>query len=127
MAVTSDGQAARSTDGQTSWTAAAALPNPGVSWKSITYGEGVFVAVSSNSGDWHGNKAAWSDDKGQNWHEATLPDSADWSSVTYGGGVFVAVASNSNTAAWSADGKTWTAAGSLPDSGDWSSVAYGEP
>ena len=87
-------------------------------WSGVTYGDGKFVAVVSNS-----NKAAYSTD-GITWTATTLPSSAYWSGVTYGDGKFVAVVSGSNKAAYSTDGITWKAA-ALPSSASWSSVTYG--
>ena len=73
-----------------SWTART-LPSS-ASWNSVTYGNGVFVAVAS------GTAAATSPD-GITWTARTLPSSASWYSVTYGNGVFVAVAQGSAVAA----------------------------
>jgi uncharacterized repeat protein (TIGR02543 family) len=87
------------------------------SWYSVTYGNGVFVAVA-----W-GNAAATSPD-GITWTARTLPSPANWMSVTYGNGVFVAVAYNSTAEATSPDGITWTAR-TLPSPLQWSSVTYG--
>jgi hypothetical protein len=88
-------------------------------WSSITYGNGVFVAVARNSAD-----VAYSSD-GSTWSSATIPGGvASWYSVTYGNGEFVAVANNSADAAYSVDGSAWTLA-TLPSSSNWQSVAYG--
>ena len=93
------------------------LPSP-VSWESVTYGNGKFVAVTDNS-----NQSAYSED-GINWTSSTMPTSAYWPSVTYGNGKFVAVARNSNQAAYSEDGINWTSS-TMPTSTHWSSVTYG--
>ena len=87
-------------------------------WRSVTYGNGLFVAVGSQS-----NIAATSPD-GITWTLRALPESAFWYSVTYGNGVFVAVAYNSNIAATSPDGITWTQR-TLPAAANWYSVTYG--
>jgi hypothetical protein len=90
------------------------------SWTGVTYGGGVFVAVSS------GTTAATSAD-GITWTQRTLPVSADWSAVAYGGGTFVAVAPSGlagGAVATSADGITWTQR-TLPVSATPSVVAYG--
>ena len=87
-------------------------------WKSVTYGDGKFVAVADTS-----RKAAYSTD-GINWTASTLPYSR-WYSVTYGNGKFVAVTYSSNAVAYSTDGITWTAS-TLPSSADWKSVTYGD-
>ena len=70
------------------------LPVSG-SWYSVTYGNGVFVAISYNSAI-----AATSPD-GITWTQRTLPVSDKWYFVAYGGGVFVAVSSGSTIAATS--------------------------
>lgn len=87
-------------------------------WRSVSYGNGKFVAVVENS-----NQAAYSED-GINWTASTMPSSASWYSVTYGNGKFVAVTRGSDTAAYSEDGITWTAA-TMPSSANWYSVTYG--
>jgi hypothetical protein len=61
-------------------------------WTSVTYGDGVFVAVA-----WSNNAAATSPD-GITWTASTLPSREDWISVTYGNSVFVAVGWCSNAA-----------------------------
>ena len=100
------------------WVAAYLPSSPSsTNWKSVTYGNGKFVAVTGSS-----SKAAYSTN-GINWISASLPSSAYWKSVTYGNGKFVAVAGSSK-AAYSTDGVNWTSA-SLPSSAYWQSVTYG--
>jgi hypothetical protein len=70
------------------WTART-LPSSDT-WASVTYGNGVFVAVANLS-----TTAATSPD-GITWTAQTIPNGLWWS-VTYGNGVFVAIA---NGAAW---------------------------
>ena len=95
------------------------LPNS-ADWKSVTYGNGKFVAVADTSG-----KAAYSTD-GITWTASTMSGYRRWYSVTYGNGKFVAVVyNNSNVAAYSTDGITWTTS-TLPSSADWYSVTYGD-
>ncbi|HRG49117.1 MAG TPA: hypothetical protein PLG41_23120, partial [Leptospiraceae bacterium] len=74
-----------------SWTART-LPSS-QSWNSVTYGNGVFVAVTPSS-----TVAATSPD-GITWTARTLPSSQSWNAVTYGNGVFVAVGGGSTVAA----------------------------
>ena len=103
--------------GYFNWTART-LPSSS-NWQSVTYGNGVFVAVSSTAG----TIAATSPD-GITWTARTLPTSAAWYSVTYGNGLFVATATGPSTAAaTSPDGITWTARTLL--SRNWGSVTYG--
>ncbi|MBQ8981644.1 MAG: hypothetical protein IJ077_08560 [Eubacterium sp.] len=99
------------------WTAST-LPSS-ANWRSETYGDGKFVAVTNNS-----DKSAYSTD-GINWTESTMPSSANWWSVTYGDGKFVAVTNGSNKSAYSTDGINWTAS-TMPSSADWMSVTYGD-
>jgi len=87
-------------------------------WNSVTYGNGKFVTVASNS-----DKAAYSED-GITWETTTLPASVNWQSVTYGNRRFVAVAMGSAISAYSDDGITWEEA-NMPYSAKWQSVAYG--
>ena len=95
----------------------ATLPSS-AKWNSVTYGNGMFVAMAYGS-----NKAAYSTD-GIAWAETTLPSSANWYSVTYGNGMFVAIAYGSNKAAYSTDSVTWTET-TLPSSANWHSITYG--
>lgn len=88
-------------------------------WRSIVYGNGVFVGVSANG---NGNQAMVSTD-GINWTSSTTPGSnIPWSSVSYGNGLFVAVAFNEIMT--SPDGITWTLQPSAPEN-DWTTVTYG--
>ncbi len=98
------------------WTARA-LPSS-ANWRSVTYGNGVFVAVA------YGSSSAATSPDGITWTARTLPSSANWRSVTYGNGVFVAVAYGSSTAATSTNGITWTSR-TLPSTANWSAVTYG--
>ena len=62
------------------------------SWKSVTYGDGKFVAVATNGG----NSVMYSSD-GINWTSAQAVENKSWKSVTYGDGKFVAIAENGPT------------------------------
>lgn len=84
--------------------------------RGVAYGNGMFVAVGSNSVP--ANAAASSTD-GVAWTARVIPGPAE--AVTFGGGRFVAV--GTNFAATSTDGITWTAR-TMP-AGGWRSVAYG--
>lgn len=90
-------------------------------WRSIAYGNGVFVAIATST-----TSAATSTD-GITWTARTLPSAATWAAVTFGNGVFVAVGGSgaaSTVAATSPDGITWTAR-TLPTSVQWAAVTYG--
>ena len=100
----------------TTWTARTATEAN--TWNSVTYGNGTFVAVSSN-----GTNRVMTSTDGITWTARTAPAST-WTSVTYGNGVFVAVAgSGTDRIMTSPDGVTWTARGSSTDS--WSGITYG--
>ncbi len=87
-------------------------------WSSITYGNGLFVAVSLD-----GDDQAMTSPDGFTWTTRATPGSdSDWSSITYGNGLFVAV-SSSGEVMFSADGISWTL-GTAPSEA-WSSVSYG--
>lgn len=109
-----------STDGL-SWTQGLSILG-GVGTKLLAYGNGIFVAVSTN------NKSYISSD-GINWTEYSITSppygaNALWSVLGYGGGKFVMFASGSQYMAISTDGINWTVK-ELPASSNWISVAYG--
>ena len=91
-------------------------------WKSITYGNGKFVAVAVDTA-----VAAYSED-GITWIEVTMPRSAKWCSVAYGNGKFVAISGgsgySSTIAAYSDDGITWIEV-TMPSSNKWHYITYG--
>ena len=91
-------------------------------WNSVTYGNGLFVAVSATGA---GNRVMTSPD-GITWTSRTSAVDNDWTSVTYGNGLFVAVAQSGtgDRVMTSPDGINWTAQTSAEDNG-WRSVTYG--
>jgi hypothetical protein len=91
-------------------------------WLSVTYGNGLFVAVS-NTGT--GNRIMTSPD-GITWTVRTSAADNTWDSVTYGKGLFVVVSTNGtgNRVMTSPDGITWTSRMSAADNA-WLSVTYG--
>ena len=90
--------------------------------ESVTYGNGLFVAVS-NTGS--GNRVMTSPD-GITWTSRSSAADNSWQSVTYGNGLFVAVAltGSGNRVMTSPDGITWTTRTSASDT-NWVSVTYG--
>ena len=86
-------------------------------WKSVTYGDGKYVAVAFNS-----DKGAYSTD-GITWTEMSMPAVGSWI-VTYGNGKYVAVASGNTNGAYSTDGINWTEM-SMPTSRSWNGLTYG--
>ncbi|MEO5635113.1 MAG: hypothetical protein ABIS26_00715 [Candidatus Paceibacterota bacterium] len=91
-------------------------------WQSITYGNGLFVAVASSG---TGNRVMTSPD-GITWTLRTSAADKAWYDVTYGNGTFVAVASSSTTDSvmTSPDGINWTI-GTSAEAIGWKSVTYG--
>jgi hypothetical protein len=100
------------------WTAqSAATAN---SWRSVTYGNGVFVSVASS-----GPNQVMTSSDGITWTARTGIEVNSWKSVTYGNGLFVAVAnSGTDRVMTSPDGVTWTARAAAEANG-WQSVTYG--
>ena len=91
-------------------------------WNSVTYGNGLFVAVSYTGS---GNRVMTSPD-GITWTIGVSAADNDWLSVTYGNGLFVAVADTgtNDRVMTSPDGITWTSRTNPVDNG-WLSVIYG--
>ena len=89
-------------------------------WYSITYGNGLFVAVSAG-----GTHQVMTSPDGITWTARTQAETGAWRSVTYGNGLFVAVSySGSNRVMTSPDGITWTIR-SAPELNTWYSITYG--
>ena len=86
-------------------------------WKSVTYGDGKYVAVT-----FYSDKGAYSTD-GVTWTEMSMPAVDGWI-VTYGNGKYVALASGSTKGAYSTNGITWTEM-TLPASRSWNGLTYG--
>jgi 6-phosphogluconolactonase (cycloisomerase 2 family) len=107
--------------------------NDGVTWDaqtapagtdsitSVTYGNGLFVAVASG-----GSNYVITSPDGITWTARTPADGSTWRSVTYGNGLFVAVglAGGFSGVMTSPDGITWTSRVS-PEANQWYSVTYG--
>jgi hypothetical protein len=91
-------------------------------WASVTYGNGLFVAVAYTG---TGNRVMTSPD-GITWSSRTSAADNQWTSVTYGNGLFVAVSNSGtgNRVMTSPDGITWTSRTSAADN-DWWGVTYG--
>jgi len=75
-------------------------------WRSVYYGNGVYVAVAASG---TGNRVMTSPD-GINWTSQTSAADNEWLRVTYGGTLFVAVSrtGSGNRVMTSPDGITWT-------------------
>lgn len=94
-----------------------------MNWQSVTYGEGLFVAVGY--GTTLGNTVMTSPD-GITWTARSSAFNSAWGSVAYGNGMFVAVGSTggfTQKVMTSPDGLTWT----LQTAHDlqWQSVTFG--
>ena len=89
-------------------------------WRSIAYGNGLFVAVSGT-----GDSVLTSLD-GINWTTSKSATSNTWRSVIYGNGIFVAVSSSGsgNRVMTSSDRIIWTSRTSAADN-QWYGVTFG--
>lgn len=87
-------------------------------WVTVTYGNGLYVAVSGSAG------AVMTSPDGITWTLRSAPTNA-WQSVTYGAGLFVAVANNgtNNRVMTSPDGITWTSR-TTPADNFWQGVTF---
>ena len=98
------------------------------SWTSVCYGNGLFVAVSSD-----GTNRVMTSPDGINWTSRSAAAIKPWQSVCYGNGLFVAVYGNIDTSdtttdkvMTSPDGINWTSRISGTDTScQWKSVCYG--
>lgn len=91
-------------------------------WRAVTYGNGLFVAVSSNG---TGDRVMTSPD-GETWTSRTSAADNSWQGVTYGNSLFVAVASTgTDRVMTSPDGITWTLRSTAGDAEQWVDVVYG--
>ena len=90
-------------------------------WNAITYGNGIFVAVSSS-----GEYKIMASYDGLSWTGSTQQNVPLYYDVTFGGGKFVAVARDGapNQVITSTDGLNWTTQVAPADS-DWNGVTYG--
>ena len=89
-------------------------------WRSVSYGNRVFVAVSEN-----GTNRVMTSRDGITWTAQAAPENNTWTSVTYGNSLFVAVASDGvNQVMTSPDGVNWSAR-LTPEFNSWSSVTFG--
>jgi len=100
----------------------AAVPSPSArNWSSITFGNGIFVAVAkSGVGD-----RVMTSTTGFIWILRSTPVDNSWESVTYGKGFFVAVSSTGNNRVMiSEDSINWRTVEGVPSS-SWVSVTFG--
>ena len=89
-------------------------------WYGVAYGNGVYVAVSSDGT----NQVMYSSDA-INWTSASATEANNWKDIAFGNGKFVAVAdSGTNRTMYSSDGISWTS-GTPAISNDHRAVCYG--
>lgn len=88
-------------------------------WRTVGYGNGVYVILADGSGT--GSTAAAYSSDAVTWTSGIISQGV-WNDVTYGGSTFVAV-SRDGKAATSTDGSSWTLR-TIP-SGEYTSVVFG--
>lgn len=91
-------------------------------WTSVTYGDSLYVAVSSD-----GTNRVMTSPDGETWTARSASSAESWQSAAYGNSAYVAVAQTGGTgttyAMSSSDGITWT--GRSISVGNWKGLAYG--
>ncbi len=89
-------------------------------WRSITYGNGLFVAVSSD-----GTNRVMTSPDGITWTARTAAEANFWYSITYGNGLFVAVSlDGTNRVMTSPNGIDWSPRAAA-EANQWYSITYG--
>lgn len=86
-------------------------------WRSIAYGNGVFVVVSNTSMNY-----AYSNN-GTVWTEFTLPTTGAYNTVTFGNGKFIIPVPNTTKIYYSTNGQSWSTA-QAPVSANWTCSCY---
>jgi len=100
------------------WTARSAAEAN--SWIDVTFGNGLFVAISDNGGN-----QVMTSPNGITWTAQAAAEANTWRDVTFGNGLFVAVSSDGgNRVMTSPDGITWTARVAA-EANIWLSVTFG--
>lgn len=97
-------------------------PDSSVSYNSLAYGNGLYIAIPGGYNTSAQSSYATSPD-GISWTKRYLPSSKAWSVVEYGGNRFVVLDSGS-TAAYSSDGINWAQV-TMPVSKPWFDIAHG--
>ena len=103
VAVGSEGVMLSSLDGAR-WKVSLQAPND--RYNAVAYGNGVFVAVGSNSHGTHAGQIIATSGDGLSWTSQAQPERMALSDVAFGDGTFVAVG-NGGIIVRSADGETW--------------------
>ena len=112
---------ARSSDGRV-WTvgpdALDSMTSLSTSWTSVTFGDGLFIAVASNG-------KMMSSTDGLNWTNRTPVDGGEaWIDVAYGNGKYVAIAPN-GYARYSLNGITWVRSSLQAVIGNITALSFG--
>jgi hypothetical protein len=89
-------------------------------WRSVTYGNGKFVAVADN-----GTNRIMTSSNGVSWTAVAAPQQNQWTSIAYGNNTFVSVGHSAGTdgVMTSIDGNSWSL-GTI-EQNYWQSVTYG--
>jgi hypothetical protein len=90
------------------------------SWRSVTYGNGKFLAVADN-----GTNRIMTSSNGVSWTAVAAPQQNQWTSIAYGNNTFVSVgySAGTNGVMTSIDGDSWSL-GTI-EQNYWRSVTYG--
>jgi hypothetical protein len=105
----------------TTWTSRT-TPTTGF-WSSVTYGNGLFVAVRNVTTGTTSDVMTSPD--GITWTLRTTPNTGSWQNVTYGYNMFFAMSSSStaNASMVSYDGVNWSSL-NTPSNGSWNGITY---
>lgn len=95
-------------------------PSSRISWWSVTYGGGQFVAIAGSGA---GNRVMTSPD-GITWTGRAASITAQWTGITFGNSLFVAVGYGDKVMT-SPDGITWTTRSAAGLGANWNDIAYG--
>ena len=94
-------------------------------WRSVTCGNGVFVAVGDEIDGGQNTAQVITTRDGYRWRARTSAENNNWTGITFGNGLFVAVArSGQNRVMTSPDGINWTARTAAANN-EWTSVTFG--
>ncbi len=96
------------------------VPNGG--WRSVTYYNGVFVAVAFHDDLYHDPIYVMASNNGINWTVGNAPPGS-WVSITAGNGIYTAVSGFPPYNIFSLDGINWAL--TYSPSGSWGAVTYG--
>ena len=110
--------AARADQAGITWTSQTSAAD--ISWQSVTFGNGLFVAVSESGS---GNRVMTSPD-GFTWTGRTSAADNRWLSVTYGNGLFVAVSDSGSGNRVMTSGLF---GGAVADPASWITIFQGLP